>query len=318
MTQKTQELFVGIDVSQDRLDVAFRPTGRRKEVIHEPKQITLLTEELQELQPALIVLEATGALEIALVTSLAKAKLPVVVVNPRQVRDFAKSLGKLAKTDALDAAVLAHYGDAVRPEVRPIKSEDLQELSALLSRRRQLVDMIVMEKGRLSRAQQHVQGGIKEHIAWLEKRLKDVDRTLEKRIKNNPLYREKGGIIRSVPGIGPVLMCSLLADVPELGTLNRRQIAALVGVAPLNRDSGRYTGQRSTWGGRSKVRSVLYMGAVVAVKHNPVIRVFYERLIGAGKKFKVAITACMRKLLTILNAMVRTGSYWNPDVGAAG
>jgi transposase len=318
MTQNAEEIFVGIDVSQDRLDVAFRPTGRRKEVIHEPRQIKVLAEELQELQPALIVLEATGALEIALVTSLAKADLPVVVVNPRQVRDFAKSLGKLAKTDALDAEVLAHYGDAVRPEVRPIKSEDLQELSGLLSRRRQLVDMIVMEKGRLSRAQEHVHGGIKEHVAWLEKQLKDVDRTLEKRIKENPLYREKGKIIRSVPGIGPVLMCSLLADVPELGTLNRRQIAALVGVAPLNRDSGRHMGRRSTWGGRSKVRSVLYMGAVVAVKHNPVIRVFYERLTGAGKKFKVAITACMRKLLTILNAMVRTGSSWNPGMVSAG
>ena len=312
MTQEREELFIGIDVSQDRLEVAFRPTGRRKEVVHELKQITLLTEEFRELQPKLIVLEATGALEVPLVTSLAKAELPVVVVNPRQVRDFAKSLGRLAKTDAIDAAVLAHYGDAVRPQVRPIKSEDLQELSALLARRRQLVDMIVMEKGRLSRAQKQVREEIKEHIAWLEKRLKDVNRTLEKRIKNNPLYREKGKVIRSVPGIGPVLMCSLLADVPELGTLNRRQIAALIGVAPLNRDSGRHMGQRSTWGGRSKVRSVLYMGAVVAVKHNPVIRAFYERLTGAGKKFKVAITACMRKLLTILNAMVRTGSSWNP------
>lgn len=318
MTQTTEDFFVGIDVSQDRLEVAFRPTGRRKEVVHEPKQITLLAEEFKELQPKLIVLEATGSLEVALVMALAKADLPVVVVNPRQVRDFAKSLGRLAKTDALDAAVLAHYGDAVRPEVRPIKSEDLQELSALLARRRQLVDMIGMEKRRLSRAQKHVQGDIKEHIAWLEKRLKDVDRTLEKRIKSNPLYREKGKIIRSVPGIGPVLMCSLLADVPELGRLNRRQIAALVGVAPLNRDSGHHRGKRSTWGGRSKVRSVLYMGAVVAVKHNPVIRAFYERLTGAGKKFKVAITACMRKLLTILNAMVRTGISWSPGVGSTG
>jgi len=318
MTQNTEELFVGIDVSQDRLDVSFRPTNRRKEVIQEHKAINRLAEELKELQPKLIVLEATGALEVPVVTALAKAELPVVVVNPRQVRDFAKSLGKLAKTDALDAAVLAHYADAVRPAVRPIKSEDLQELSALVARRRQLVDMIGMEKNRLSRAAKLVREDIKENIDWLEKRLKDVDRMLEKRIKDNPLYREKGKVIRSVPGVGPVLMSSLLVDVPELGRLNRRQIAALIGVAPLNCDSGRYTGRRVTWGGRAKVRSVLYMGAVVAMQHNPVIRDFYERLTGAGKKFKVAITACMRKLLTILNAMVRTGSLWSPDMGSAG
>lgn len=310
MTQNAEDLFVGIDVSQDRLDVAFRPTNRHKQVVHEQRQINLLAEELKELEPTRIVLEATGSLEVPLVTALAKAGLPVVVANPRQVRDFAKSLGRLAKTDALDAAVLAHYADAVRPAVRPIKSEDLQELSALLARRRQLVDMIGMEKNRLSRAQKEVRGDIKEHIAWLEKRLKDVDRTLAERIKNNPLYDGKAKIIRSVPGVGPVLSSSLLANVPELGKLSRRQIAALIGVAPLNRDSGRHTGRRVTWGGRANVRSVLYMGAMVAIRCNPVLRAFYERLIGAGKKFKVAITACMRKLLTILNAMVRSGSLW--------
>ena len=310
MSTKTEGLFVGIDVSKKRLDVAVRPEGRRWEVGNDEKSIRLLVSSLKDLPPELIIAEATGGLEIPLVSALAEAGLPIVVANPRQVRDFAKAVGQLAKTDKIDAGVLAHFGEALRPEVRPIKSRQVKELSALVSRRRQLVDMLTMEKNRLASAPKEVRRDITAHIAWLQKRLKDVDGKLSQTVKSCPAWREKDEIMRSVPGVGPVFSTSLLANVPELGKLNRRQIAALIGVAPLNRDSGQHSGTRIVWGGRANVRSVLYMATVAAMRSNPVIKSFYQRLIGAGKKFKVAITACMRKLLTILNAMVKSGTMW--------
>lgn len=317
MNTETGGLFVGIDVSKDRLDVAVRPEGKRWEVSNDEKSIRLLVDSLKDLPSELIIAEATGGLEIPLVSALAEAGLPIVVVNPRQVRDFAKAVGQLAKTDKIDAEVLAHFGEALRPEVRPVKSRQLQELSALVSRRRQLVDMLTMEKNRLASAPKGIRKDIIAHIAWLEKRLKDVNGKLSQMVENCPAWREKDEIMRSVPGVGPVFSSSLLANVPELGQLNRRQIASLIGVAPLNRDSGQHSGPRIVWGGRANVRSVLYMATVAAMRSNPVIKTFYQRLIGAGKKFKVAITACMRKLLTILNAMVKSGTMWQPNVERA-
>jgi transposase len=314
MSTKNGGLFVGIDVSKDRLDVAVRPEGRRWEVRNDEKDIRLLVDSLKDLPSELIIAEATGGLEIPLVSALAEAELPIVVVNPRQARAFAKAVGQLAKTDKIDAGVLAHFGEAIRPEVRPVKSRQLQELSALVSRRRQLVEMLTMEKNRLASAAKEIRKDITAHISWLGKRLKDVDGKLSRTVKICPVWREKDEIMRSVPGVGPVLSNTLLANVPELGELNRRQIASLIGVAPLNRDSGQYSGTRMVWGGRANVRSVLYMATVAAMRWNPVIKSFYQRLIGAGKKFKVAITACMRKLLTIINAMVKSGTMWQPKL----
>lgn len=317
MNTETEGLFVGIDVSKNRLDVAVRPEGRRWEVSNDEKSIRLLVDSLKDLPSGLIIAEATGGLEIPLVSALAEADLPIVVVNPRQVRDFAKAVGQLAKTDKIDAEVLAHFGEALRPEVRPVKSRQLQELSALVSRRRQLVDMLTMEKNRLASAPKGIRKDITAHIVWLEKRLKDVNGKLSQTVENCPAWREKDEIMRSVPGVGPVLSISLLSNVPELGKLNRRQIAALIGVAPLNRDSGQHSGTRIVWGGRANVRSVLYMATVAAMRSNPVIKSFYQRLVGVGKKFKVAITACMRKLLTIINAMVSSGTMWQQNVERA-
>jgi len=310
---KRPECIVGIDVCKRTLEVVVRPEGSRWTVNNDEKGIGELAGALRRMKPTMVVLEATGGLEMPLVAALAQAKLPVVVVNPRQVRDFAKATGKLAKTDAIDAAVIAHFGDAVRPEIRPIKDEKAQELSALLARRRQLVDMLTAEKNRLQTARKRIRKDIQAHIAWLEKRLKDVDGDLSKSIKEIPAWRQKDEILQSTPGVGPVLSVTLLAALPELGSLNRREVAHLVGVAPLNRDSGQHQGKRCVWGGREEVRSVLYMSTLSAVRCNPVICAFYKRLMGAGKGHKVAMTACMRKLLVILNTMVKTGAAWRPD-----
>ena len=307
---ENKELFVGIDVSKATLDVATWPRQEHWSYSNEEGGIAQLLERLLPLQPNLIVLEATAGLQTAVVAALAGAQLPVVVVNPRQVRDFAKALGQLAKTDRIDAEVLARFGDSVRPEIRPLRDEQSEELQALLSRRRQLVEMLSAEKNRLSGAPKRVRKNIKAHIVWLEKRLKDVDTDLNGLIKKSPLWRERDELLRSAPGVGPVFSITLLAALPELGQLNRRQIAALVGVAPFNRDSGKYRGKRTIWGGRAEVRAVLYMAALAAIRSNPPIRAFYQRLIAAGKKPKVAITACMRKLLTILNAMVKNSTPW--------
>jgi transposase len=232
------------------------------------------------------------------------------VVNPRQVRDFAKSLGKLAKTDKIDAQVLAHFGEATKPEVRPLKDQQAHQLSALVARRKQLVEMLTAEKNRLVTAPEPVNHDIKAHIAWLEQRLNDINKDLRKNIKASPVWRAKEKLLRTVPGVGPVLSVSLLAGLPELGRLNRKQIAALVGVAPFNRDSGKFRGKRCIWGGRANVRAVLYMGTLTAIRCNPVIRAFYLRLCAAGKEHKVALTACMRKMLTILNAILKNDTPW--------
>ena len=308
---KSKEVVVGIDISKARLDVGVLPTSEKWSVANEPEGLAELACKLSDVSPVLVVMEATGGLERSVRTVLEHAGLRCAVVNPRQVRDFAKAMGILAKTDTLDALVLATFGEKVRPEVRPGKDRDTVELEALVKRRRQLIGMLTAEKNRLKgEASPAMRRNLEKHIEWLEQCLKDLDKDMRKRIREIPEWREKDDVITSVPGVGPVTMLTLLALLPELGTLNRRQIAALVGLAPFNRDSGKLRGRRSIWGGRAPVRSALYMATLSSTSWNPVIKAFYNRLIEAGKKKKVAITACMRKLLTILNSMVRNGCTW--------
>jgi transposase len=303
-------VFVGIDVSQAQLDIAPRP-GVPFSVQHHEAGIGTVVEQLRQLAPALIVLEATGALETALTSALVEAGLPVVVANPRQVRDFAKAAGHLAKTDRLDAEILARFAEVMRPTPRPLPDVDAQALAALWARRRQLVEMLTAEKNRLLTAPATIRKSLRTHIAWLERELAYTDTELHDTIQRSPVWREKEQLLRSVPGVGPVLTSTLLAHLPELGTLTHKQIAALVGVAPFNRDSGTLRGKRTVWGGRAHVRAVLYMNAIVAARFNPVIRTFYQRLCRAGKAKKVALTACMRKLLVILNAMLKHRTPWH-------
>ena len=309
------DLFVGIDVSKAVLDIAVSPTGEAWSVANSTEGMQQLVSKLGEISPKLIVLEATGGLERRAVAALAGASLPVVAVNPRQVRDFAKATGQLAKTDAIDAAVLALFADRIRPQVRPLRDEETQELEALVVRRRQVVDMITAEKNRLAAAppSKRVRTAIGKTIKWLQKQLEETDSDLDNAVKGSPLWREKDNLLRSVPGVGKVLSRTMLSLVPELGTLGKKQLAALVGVAPLNWDSGQQRGRRCIWGGRAHVRAVLYMGALVAARFNPVIRAFHARLIAAGKLPKVALVACMRKLLTILNAIVRDRTPWTRE-----
>lgn len=309
MTKKTDN-FVGIDLSKQRLDIAVYPSGQSWNEIHDEAGILRVVKQLTQLEPQLIVLEATGGLQIPLVASLAAASLPVVVINPRQVRDFARALGQLAKTDGIDAEVLARFAEAVRPELRALRSEHAQQLAALLSRRRQLIDMLIAEKNRLSCAVKSVRKDIKSHISWLQRQLKQLDRDLDGAIRSSEHWRTKDDIIRSVPGAGQGLSRTLIAHLPELGELNRREISALAGLAPYSRDSGNHRGKRAIWGGRVQVRSALYMAALTATRCNPVIRKFYQRLLVGGKPFKVAITACMRKLLVIINTMIRNNTTW--------
>ena len=258
----------------------------------------------------MVLLEASGGLEVPLVAALAADAVPVVVVNPRQVRDFARATGKLAKTDSLDAAVLAHFAEAVRPPARPLRDAETQALNSLAARRHQVMTMLVSEKNRLSSATIAVRPRIEAHIAWLEQELDDLDEGLRQTLRQSPVWREKDDLLRTVPGVGEQLSLTLLAHLPELGTLDRRQIAALVGVAPFNRDSGTLRGKPTVWGGRARVRAALYMGALVASRFNPLIRDFYQRLLAAGKPKKLALTACMRKLLVILNSMLKHRSPW--------
>ena len=307
-------VFVGIDVSLTRLDIAVRP-GASSSLTHDESAIATVVEQLRALSPTLIVLEATGGMEIPLTSALATAGLPVVVINPRQVRDFAKASGHLAKTDALDAQVLAQFAEVMRPQPRPLPDAEARALAALLTRRRQLVEMLTAEKNRLLSASSPIRKRVRTHIAWLDRELARTNSDLTQAIQQSPVWREKDQLLQSVPGVGPVLTSTLLASLPELGTLTHKQIAALVGVAPLNRDSGTLRGRRTVWGGRAQVRAVLYMGAIVAARFNPVIRVFYQRLQRAGKAKKVALTACMHKLLTILNAMLKHRTPWQ-EVGA--
>jgi transposase len=311
MSKKKSKSFIGIDVSKQELEVAVHESDFKFRCANKISCFGQLLAELVVWRPALLVLEATGGLEMPVVNALQAAGLPVVVVNPRQVRDFAKALGQLAKTDRLDARVLAHYAAAVKPPLRPIKSKDQQELDALMGRRRQLVEMLTDEKNRRgSAASDSVRKKIKEHIDWLAERIAELDEQLKALVKTSPGWQAQDKILQSAPGIGAVTSFSLLADLPELGTLNRQQISKLVGLAPLNRDSGQQRGTRHIYGGRAQLRSVLYMAALTAVRHNPTIKDFYRRLRANHKPFKVAITACMRKLLSIINVMIRDSTCW--------
>lgn len=312
-----QQTYVGIDVAKDWVDVAVRPAGCVWRVNYEEAEIAELVVRLQTLQPTAVILESTGGLETPLVAALAAAELPAVVVNPRQVRDFAKSTGQLAKTDHLDAQIMAHFAEAVRPPIRPLRDADTQALAALVARRRQVTTLLTAEKNRLSRAVPEIHPRIQDHIAWLERELSDLDTELGDQIRRSPIWREQDRLLRSVPGVGPQVSLTLLAHLPELGTLDRKQIAALVGVAPFSRDSGPHRGRRTVWGGRAVVRAALYMGTLVASRWNPVLREFYQRLLAAGKPKKLALTACMRKLLTILNSMVRNRQRWDPTLATA-
>jgi transposase len=304
--------FIGIDVAKAQFAFACRPSGETGTVPNAEEGIRELVAHCQALTPTLIVLEATGGYEAALVAALATAGLPLVVVNPRQVRDFAKATGQLAKTNALDAQVLALFAERVRPTPRPPPDEAVQALDALLTRRRQLVEMLTAERNRLLIARPAVRRDLQRHIRFLERRLREADDDLHIAVKASPLWRGKDDLLQSVPGVGRVVSLTLLAELPELGRLSHKEIAALVGVAPLNRDSGTLRGKRLVYGGRAPVRAALYMAALVASKCNPVIRLFYQRLRAAGKPAKVALTAGMRKLLIILNAIARSGRPWQP------
>jgi transposase len=304
------QVFVGIDVAKAQLDIALRPTGTRWTVTNDDAGIAELVTRLQGIGPQLIVLEATGGFQRAVVAALAAAALPVVVVNPRQARDFAKATGQVAKTDALDARALAHCADAIRPTPRPIPEAQTEERRARLARRRQRIAMRTAEPNRLGSAPRRLQADIEAHSTWLDTRLAALDDDLDTTLRTSPVWREQEELLRSVPGIGPVCARTLVLDLPELGTLTRQRLAALVGVAPFHRDSGTMRGTRSVWGGRAHVRTTLYMSTLVAVRYNPVLKRFYERLCAAGKAKKVALTACMRKLLTILNAMVKHHTPW--------
>ena len=304
--------YVGIDVAKDQLDWAQRPGGKPERLGRNETEIAGLVQRMKDIQPALIVMEATGGLEVPVAAALALAGLAVAVVNARQVRDFAKATGQLAKTDRLDAQILAHFGEAVKPEPQALPDAQAEAMSALMARRRQISEMLTAEKNRLHRAVAAVQPRLKAHIAWLEQELQDLDQELDRLVRESPVWREKENLLRAVKGVGPVLARTLLFDLPELGCVGHKQIAKLVGLAPLNRDSGRLRGRRQIWGGRAKVRSVLYMGTLAATRSNPVIRSFYERLLKAGKPKKAALTACMHKLLIILNAIVKHGTPWQP------
>ncbi len=306
-------VFIGIDVSKAWVDVAAPPTGEAWRVDQDQAGVEALVLRLQAMSPQCIVMEATGGYEAPIVAALGAAGLPVAVVNPRQVRDFARSQGKLAKTDRLDAAVIAHFGQASGVTGQALRSPEARALEGLVARRRQIIQMRTAEQQRRQRALPVIREGIEEVIALLNRQVKEIDDELGRRLRESPLWREREDLLRSVPGIGPATVFSLLAELPELGSLDRREAAAVVGVAPLNRDSGKHRGSRRCWGGRGRVRAALYMAALVGVRYNPTLKEFYERLLRAGKPKKVALTACMRKLLTILNAMLKHHTVWNPQ-----
>ncbi len=301
---------VGLDVAKATLDVAVRPSGEHWQVANDEAGIAELVARLRRLTPVLLVCEATGGFERPAIAALAAAGVPVVVANPRQVRDFAKGTGQLAKTDRLDAAILALFAERVRPTPRPLGDATTQLLDALLTRRRQLLEMLVAEKNRLGFAPRPLHRGIQQHLRWLERQLDDVTGEMAQVIEASPVWRAQDDLLQSVPGVGPVVSSTLLGELPELGTLSHKQIATLVGVAPLARDSGQLRGRRMVYGGRASVRTALFLAALCGRRWNPQLKVFYERLVGAGKPKKVALIACARKLLTILNAMVRDHTRW--------
>lgn len=307
----TPESVVGIDVSKDTLDVFIHSQNSLHSFSNNESGIEKLVQVLSKLKPSLIVLEATGGYQMAVASALIAKSLKVAVVNPRQVRDFAKATGTLAKTDSIDARVLAQFGLALHPEPRTLKNEETQALDGLANRRRQLIQMLTMEKNRLASAPKNVSKNLTEHITWLRKQLGELDQQLEEAIAAVAEFKAKDDLLRSVPGVGRVVSHTLIADLPELGSLNRKQIASLAGLAPFNCDSGSFKGRRAIWGGRAHIRSALYMASLSATRHNPTIKDFYDRLRLAGKSSKVALTACMRKLLVILNSMTRSCSRWN-------
>lgn len=304
-----EQTYVGVDVAKDNLDFAVSGDTKRWRFGNSPAGIKQAIAELRVVKPVLVVFEATGGLEVPLWAALSEAGLDAAPMNPRQIRDFARAKGRLAKTDAIDAQVIAQYGQAMQP--KPQAFPDTHDLKEVMARRSQLVEMISAEKTRLKAVRQEsIKQDIKAHIEWLETRLSDVEKGLRKAIKASPVWREKDELLQSTPGVGPTLSATLLTQLPELGTLNRHQVAALSGVAPLNRDSGLMRGKRTVWGGRPRVRRALYMAALVGTRYNSVIRAFYQRLCSEGKAKKVALVACMRKLLTILNSMVKRHTPW--------
>lgn len=310
MQTQAAEIYVGIDVSKSDVDVDAYPEARPKRFTNDEAGRIAAVNHLHELRPMLIVVEATGGLEALLVGQIAAVGLRVAVINPRQARDFAKAIGVLAKTDRVDAQMLARFAQAVKPQVRALKPEETVALETVLTRRRQIVEMITAESNRLSSAAPKIAKQIRQHIAWLEKRLNEANHDLDGMIRKSPLWQHQAQLMTTVPGVGRVTVTTLLAELPELGTLSRRQISALVGVCPYSRDSGKFRGRRTIWGGRAAVRAALYMAAVVASRHNPVFIAFYQKLVAAGKPKKVALVACMRKLLVILNAMLKHDMPW--------
>jgi transposase len=306
------ETFVGIDASKDFLDVAIVPSKEVFRVPYDASGLRTLVKRLSSARPTLVVMEATGGLELGVWTALVKAKMKVAVVNPRQVRDFARADGQLAKTDRIDAMILGRFASRMRPEARALPSAEQQEFSATVARRRQLLAMISAEENRLLRTARPLQKRIASHVTWLRHELADVDRDLSNRIAGNTEWRRKEELMRGIPGVGPILSRTLLAELPELGTLNRKQVAALVGVAPLACDSGLHRGRRRVWGGRAQLRSALYMAALVASRRNAVFSAFYKRLLKTGKPKKLALTAVMRRLVVVINAMLQQNVAWNP------
>jgi transposase len=310
-TMTEEAVYIGVDVSKNTLEVADSGSKETHQFTNDHEGIRQATKYLTSLHPAGIILEATGNLEMPLAAMLQAESLPVAIINPRQIRDFARATGALAKTDAIDARILALFGLRIKPESRLLPDQEAREMGSLLTRRRQLQEMLIAEGNRLSRADKDIKPNIEDHINWLKEALSNINNDLERRIKNSSTWREKDNLLKGVPGIGKVVSATLIIELPELGKLNRRKIAALVGVAPLNRDSGTMRGKRTVWGGRSALRGALYMAALVATKRNPIIAAFYQRLLEAGKVKKVALVACMRKLLTIVNAMMRTMTAWH-------
>ena len=303
--------FVGIDVSKDRLDVCIRPEGEIVMFARDSEGIKALVDRMQQLKPQIVVLEATGGYEAPVVAALADGGVPVAVVNPRQIRDFAKATGRLAKTDTLDAAAIAHFAEAIKPEPRPLLDEQAREFKALMVRRRELIDMIVRERNRLHQAvEKRIIKDLKAHLRFLELRLDAIDDDIDGAVRSSPLWRAKEDLLRTVPGVGPQTARTLLAEMPELGSLSRREIASLAGLAPMNRDSGTMRGKRMIQGGRRSVRAVLYMAALIASRRNPVFKTYYQHLLANGKAKKLALLAIARKLLVALNAMVRDNKPW--------